>query len=279
MWSVWLVFCDCGFHSVCPLTDKDKKLPDLREGLWGKLGLVMMGGAILSRLLIQLSVDEQDCVPSLSFDLRPNYGGGTEDNGEVLQKAPCMHCSIQSAQSCSRLPLIHTSAKDSWTLTGKSESVSCGVTAPFSWVLVCTRFCLCPPKVCFQSPVSSGGSLVGLMVISPRRLMPNPCLLHPEPLHHGRPLLTSTCAGDTQTLKSRSASASVGSSGVQEILFMPSKCLWPVWGLILNAISPLLPSCWSFSFAYGCGVSFLGEIQHSLFNGCSAVSCNFGVLT
>ena len=27
------------------------------------------------------------------------------------------------------------------TLTGKSGSVSCGVTAPFSWVLVCTRFC------------------------------------------------------------------------------------------------------------------------------------------
>ena len=31
-----------------------------------------------------------------------------------------------------------------WTLMGKSGSVSCGVTAPFSWVLVCTRFCLCP---------------------------------------------------------------------------------------------------------------------------------------
>ena len=26
MWSVWLVFCDCGFHSVCPLMDKDKRL-------------------------------------------------------------------------------------------------------------------------------------------------------------------------------------------------------------------------------------------------------------
>ena len=25
----------------------------------------------------------------------------------------------------------------------------CGVTAPFSWVLVCTRFCLCSPRVCF----------------------------------------------------------------------------------------------------------------------------------
>ena len=26
MWSVCLVFCDCGFHSVCPLMDKDKRL-------------------------------------------------------------------------------------------------------------------------------------------------------------------------------------------------------------------------------------------------------------
>ena len=26
MRSVWLVFCDCGFHSVCPLMDKDKWL-------------------------------------------------------------------------------------------------------------------------------------------------------------------------------------------------------------------------------------------------------------
>ena len=26
MWSVWLVFCDYGFHSVCPLPDKSKKL-------------------------------------------------------------------------------------------------------------------------------------------------------------------------------------------------------------------------------------------------------------
>ena len=41
----------------------------------------------------------------------------------------------------------HTSAGDSQTLIGKSGSVSCGVTAPFSWVLVCTRFCSCPPRV------------------------------------------------------------------------------------------------------------------------------------
>ena len=26
MWSVWLVFCDCGLDSVCPLQDKDRRL-------------------------------------------------------------------------------------------------------------------------------------------------------------------------------------------------------------------------------------------------------------
>ena len=40
---------------------------------------------------------------------------------------------------------------DSRTLTGKSGSVSCGVTAPFSWVLVQKRFCLCPPTVSVSS--------------------------------------------------------------------------------------------------------------------------------
>ena len=27
LWSDWLVFCDCGFHSVCLLRDKEKSLP------------------------------------------------------------------------------------------------------------------------------------------------------------------------------------------------------------------------------------------------------------
>ena len=55
----------------------------------GKLGLVLMGGARLSKSLIQFSVDGWGCVPSLLFDLRPNYGGGNEDNGDLLQKVPC----------------------------------------------------------------------------------------------------------------------------------------------------------------------------------------------
>ena len=53
------------------------------------------------------------------------------------------------SQPCSRPPATHASAGDSWTLQGKSGSVSSGVTAPLSWFLVHTGFCLCPPRVYF----------------------------------------------------------------------------------------------------------------------------------
>ena len=47
-----------------------------------------MGRAMLSKSLIQFSVAGWGCVPSLLFDLRPNYGGADEDSGGLLQKAP-----------------------------------------------------------------------------------------------------------------------------------------------------------------------------------------------
>ena len=54
----------------------------------GETGLVLMGGAMLSKLLIRFSVEGRGCVPSLLFDLRPNYGGDNEDNSDFLQKFP-----------------------------------------------------------------------------------------------------------------------------------------------------------------------------------------------
>ena len=126
--------------------------------------------AMFSKSLIQFSVDGQGCIPSLLLNLRPNCAGGSEDDSDLLQKAPCTHCCTQCPQPCSRPPLTHGSARDSWTLMDVSGSVSCGVTAPFFWDLVCTRFCLCPPRICFpQSCISSGGSVVGLMVTSSKR--------------------------------------------------------------------------------------------------------------
>ena len=70
------------------------KLPDGRDWLWEKLGLVLMGGAMLSKSLIQFSVDVWGCVPSLLFDLRPNYDGGNEENGKGVDQgwilSPCL---------------------------------------------------------------------------------------------------------------------------------------------------------------------------------------------
>ena len=53
------------------------------------------------------------------------------------------------------------------------------------------------------------------------------------------PLLILTSTGDTQTLKGRSGSLSVVSPAVHKVLFEPSDHLSWLWGLILNAISPL----------------------------------------
>ena len=62
-----------------------------------------MDGSMLSKSLIQFSVNGWGCVPSLLFDLRPNYVPGP----------------------CGRPPWTQASARDSWTLTGKSGSGVC----------------------------------------------------------------------------------------------------------------------------------------------------------
>ena len=77
-----------------------------------------------------------------------------------------VYCYTRCSQPCSRPPVIHASARDSWTLPGKSGSVSCKISAPLSWVLVHTRFCLCHIS---QSCVSSSSSMVGLMATSSER--------------------------------------------------------------------------------------------------------------
>ena len=68
------------------------------------------------------------------------------------------------------------------------------------------------------------------------------------------PLLTHTPSEDTQTQFCLSV-CGVSGSWCTQGTFEPSEHLWRVWGSILNAISPLLLSCWGFSFALGCEVS------------------------
>ena len=62
-----------------------------------------MGRAMLSKSLIQFSLDGRDYAPSLLFDLRPNYGGDNEDNGDLLQKVEDLQFSSVQSLSCVRL--------------------------------------------------------------------------------------------------------------------------------------------------------------------------------
>ena len=58
MWSDWLVFCDYGFkYGLWWRIRGLWKLPDGRDWLRGKLGLVLMDRAMLSKSWIQFSVD------------------------------------------------------------------------------------------------------------------------------------------------------------------------------------------------------------------------------
>ena len=130
--------------------------------------------------------------------------------------------------------------------------------------------------------------MVGLIVTSSKRAFATRCMTrdccNQSPCPCGRPLLTCVSTGDIRTLKGRSGSVSVGYLVPvgYKVLFESSKCLWWMWGLIQDVISPLLPSCWGFSFALGRRVFwffFFGGIQQSPVNGCSAASCTLGVLT
>ena len=145
MWSVWLVFCDCGIHSVCHLMEKDNRLMEASwwERLKGKLGFVLMGGAMLNKTLIQFYVDGRGCIPSLLFALSPNYGGGNDSSAQfsrsVLFDSLRPHESQHARPPCpSSTPGVHSNSCPSsqWCHPAISSSVipfsSCPQSLPAS---------------------------------------------------------------------------------------------------------------------------------------------------
>ena len=133
-----------------------------------------------------------------------------------------------------------------------------------------------PSKSLFpQFCVSSGGSMVGLMETSYQRAYCHTqvyCTQSPCPCSSS--LLTHTSAGGIRLPFWLSLFGVSGSWCIQG-LFEPSEHLWRVWGLILIVVLPLLLSCWGFSFALGCGVSFFWWDPTFSCDGCSAASCDF----
>ena len=121
-----------------------------------------------SKSWIQLSVDKWGSVPSLLFGLRPNYGGGNEDNDDL-------HYGSQCSWPCSYWPMppleipIHSQASVGQSLVGSL------LLSPGFW---CTQDFVCALqlslslvlwKFCNQIPLASkvkfpgvGKSFMGL---------------------------------------------------------------------------------------------------------------------
>ena len=196
---------------------------------------------MISKSLIRFSVNGQGCVPTLLFDLRPNYDGGNEDNVYLLQKVPCRHCCSSAPNPAGGhhrprpLPETLDTHGQVWVglLWGHcSFLLSPGV----------HKVLFVPSKSLFpQSCVS----LVALWWVNDNLLQKSfyhtqvCCTQSPCPCRS--PLLTSS--GDTQTLFCLSLWGVSGSWCAQGLL-EPSERLWRVWGLILNPILPLPPSFW-----------------------------------
>ena len=167
----WLVFCDCGFSLSAFWWRRIKslwKLPDGRDWLRGKFGLILMRGAMLSKSLIQFPIDGWNCVPSLLFTW-----GQT-----MMEVMKLMVTSFKRSHACTAtlsapnpaaghhrpMPpletLGHSQASQGHSLVGSL------LLSPGSW---CTRFCLCLQESVSQSCVSSGSSMVWLTVTSSKR--------------------------------------------------------------------------------------------------------------
>ena len=137
------------------------KLPVGRDWLRGKLVLVPMSGTMFSKSLTQFSVDGWGCVPSIIY-LRPNYGGGNEDNKDLLQKVSAPN---PAAGHHWLMPPMETPGHSPASLA--QFLVGSQFLSPGSWCAQGFGFALAASVS--QSCVSSRGSVVGLMATSPNR--------------------------------------------------------------------------------------------------------------
>ena len=136
-----------------------------------------MGGVMLSKSLIQLSVDGQDCVPSLLFDLRPNYGGGNEDNGDFFKRSHALTAALNApnpeAGHCQPRPPPGTHGQVWVSLLWGHWSFLLGPGAH--------KVLFVPSKGLFpQSCVSSGSSVVGLIATFSKRAHAIPSSVAPR---------------------------------------------------------------------------------------------------
>ena len=131
--------------------------------------------------------------------LGPNYGGGNEDDGDLLQKVPCTHCCSHCPQPCSRPPPTHASTRDPGHSQGSLGQALVG-SLLLSLGFWCTQSFVCALQVSVsQSCVSSGSSMLGLMATSSKRAYAIPRSPVPRALSLQQSTADPYLRGDTQT--------------------------------------------------------------------------------
>ena len=200
---------------------------------------------MFSKSLVQFSVDGWGCVPFLLFDLRPSYGGG--QTVKIMATSFQRSCTCTAALialdpaagHCQPMPPLETCGH-SWASLSQSLMGSL-LLSPLSW---CAQVLFVPSKSLFPQPcVSSGGSMVGLMATISKKADATPRSAAPKPLPLQQATAEPYLCGRHSNTKRQPCLSLCGSPGMHNILIEPSEHFWRVWGLILNTISPLLPSC------------------------------------
>ena len=103
---------------------------------------------MLSKALIQLSSADGWCYTPSLVVVWPEV---TQPWGRVMNPKGIMPREIfQCPCPCGDPLQTHASTGGPPTLAGSFGSVSCGVTAPLFWVLVCAKFCVSPPRLVAQ---------------------------------------------------------------------------------------------------------------------------------
>ena len=210
---------------------------------------------MLSNSLIQFSVDGWSCVPYLLFTWDQTMVELVKIMAISFKRfhARTATFSAPNPAACHRRPTPppetpeHSQASLGQSLVGSLPL------SPGSWCAQVSVYALqdsISPALCKFWQLCSG---VNGDVLQEGLCHTQVCCTQ-SPCPHGSLLLTHTSTGATQTQFCLSL-CGVSGSWCSQDLFEPSEHLWWVWGLILNAISPLLPSFWGFSFALGCGVS------------------------
>ena len=125
------------------------KLPNRRDWRWEKLGLALVGRALLSKALIQLYTDRWGSLPvsCLAWGDPALESAGSIVGIMAPPRGTFRDCCCQHPCPCGEPLLTHASTAGPPTLAGGLGSVSCGVTAPFLWVLVHATFCFWPPRL------------------------------------------------------------------------------------------------------------------------------------